>query len=273
MTVTNSGNNRVPVLINEWYGASRHGQTILRPGETKLLPLWGYARVWIGACWEGAGGPGTCRAGSEDKALVSVESWLKRTTSHELWFRDYGSQSVPKEEGDFVVATNASEFTIQLWWSYRNPDDWVTIPPKGRSEPVPFRGGVRTFIGKKDFGTGAAARVTFTKTGGDDGETHLLVTPGTPGPGNPPVATMTFLFGSWCGVRLENLGPNSVVLNTWPLPGFPTLPQTGDGLLLEVGKSGTLRMKPGTFEITGQVGTGRPGSFTTLKATNWQKCP
>src|SRR5215210_6105125 len=136
VTIYNEG--RVPVLINEWYDAFRHGETTLRPGETKLVPLWAYARVWIGACWPGSGGPGTCKDGPANQiAIVRIENWLNGTFRHELWFRDQGSQSVPKEEGDFVVATNESEFTIQLWWSHRNSGDWVTIPPKGHSEPVP----------------------------------------------------------------------------------------------------------------------------------------
>jgi hypothetical protein len=269
VSVYNSGN--VPVFVNEWYGVSRHGETAIRPKETKLLPLWGYGRVWIGACWPGPGGQGTCQAGQENQtADVFIGNWVNGTYRHELWFRDHNQVDVPREEGFNVVATNETEFPIQLRWT-EGPIDWVTIPPKGRSQPIPFRSG-RTVLGKKDFGTGAAARVTFTRTGGEEDETYLLINPGS-GPGSPPVATMTWLFGSWCGVRLENIGSTSVILNTWMFPGFPVPPQTGPGLSLRAGQSDTLQMGRGTFEITGQVGIGAPGIFTRLRATNWRKCP
>jgi hypothetical protein len=42
---------------------------------------------------------------------------------------------------------------------------------------------------------------------------------------------------------------------------------------LRVGNSGTYRLERGTILITGHAGTGDRGEFTTLRATDWTKCP
>ena len=268
VTIRNAGN--VSVFLNEEYGPFWHGQTTILPKEIKLVPLWNAAVVRIGACWTGSGGPGTCQAGPPHQvADVHVERWVNATHFHELWFRETGSKEVPKVDGP-VIAINNSDLPIQLHWKLLGPDKWVTIPPKGHSAEIPASTG-RVIHARKDFGTGAAARVTFASTGGED-DSYTLINSGG-GPGSPTYAEMTWLGGSWCSVHLKNLGSNSVILNTWYPPGtYPFAPQSGPGLSLQGHQSGTLTMKAGTIVITGHVGIGAPGQSTTLKATDWKKC-
>lgn len=261
--------SRVPVFINEWYFFVWHGETPLAPGQTKTIPLWDAADVYVGACWPGTK-PGTCQGGPEGRVANVV--LLQRETAtnfHELWFRDENSVVIPVDQGP-VTAINRSLFPVQLHWRQLGEGKWVEIPPGGHTQEIPPQP-ERRVTGKKPFGTGEAARVAFAGTGGN-ANYYTLINPGRSGPGSPPQSTMTYLFDSWCSVHLENIGKGDVILWSWAFPGPPLGHQTSKGISLKTGQGGTLKMDGGTFEINGQVGIGAPGSSTVIKATSWVRC-
>jgi len=279
VTIRNSSG--LPVFVNEWYGAGWHGQTTIPAQQSATMPMWNgiSPQLWVGTCWPRADQPGTCQAGAPDRyADVYIERWQNANDVRELWIR--GDQFHPPASISFpmtgaVVAINNSAFPVELNWralgtNERGEHKYVTIPPKGHSQPIPSDRGDVTVFGKKDLGNGEVSRVTFAPTGGQPVELYRLTTPGE-NTGIPPYAEMTWLNGSWCSVHLENIGPELVILHTWYVP--PYINSSGKDLWLRVGQSGTLDIKKGTVLITGHVGTANTGDFTTLKATAWKQCP
>jgi hypothetical protein len=272
--VTMRNDSSVPVFVNEWYFGDWHGQTTILPYQTAIVPLFGTpfsTALFVGACWTGSGGPGTCQAGAANKfANVSIVHWSNVSPdprrAGQLWFREQEGIAVSARTGP-VVAMNNSPFPIELHWPALGRDIWVTVNPKGHSGPIP----APDLEGRKAFGNGEVAVVTLAPTGPGEDPEHLyrLITP-TYLTGVPPYAEMTWLGVSYCSVHLQNLSSHSISLFTWYFPGY--LNQSGPGLTLGIGQSGTLTMRSGTALIAGHVGTAVAGEFATVKATDWKKC-
>ena len=265
VTVRNDSN--IPVFANEWYGSDWHGQTNIAPHKTIVMPVWGTpfsTSLFVGACWPGPGGPGTCQNGPANrKANVEIVRWVEIPTNNArglMFLRDENAIGVPAAHGSKYTAVNLSEYPVQLHWSALGRDRWVDLAPMGRVENIP----PGSVDGRKEFGTGAVALVQFIPTPHERGaELYPLVTHGGRG------AVMTPLNGSWCRVELQNVSSNFVALVSWIVPYVVT----SGGLSLEPGASGTLRMKPASLLITAMVGRPHPEGFATVKATNWTHCP
>lgn len=264
VTVRNDSN--IPVFANEWYGSDWHGQTTIAPHKTIVMPVWGTpfsTSLFVGACSPGPGGPGTCQNGPANrKANVEIVRWeeIPSNNSRGLMFlRDENAVGVPPTRGSKFTAVNLSGYPVQLHWAALGRDRWADLAPMGRVENIP----PGSVDGRKEFGTGAVALVQFIPTPHESGaELYPLVTQGQG-------AIMTPLNGSWCRVQLQNVSSNRVVLTSWKVP----YAVTSGGLSLDPGASGTLVMRPPSFLITAIVGLPSPGSFATVKATNWTNCP
>lgn len=272
VTIRNASD--VAVFVNEWYLDGWHGQTTIPARQTKTLPIFALADLWVGACWPGES-PGTCQRGTPFRfATVEILSWVDATHMNELWIRgDWEPPAQGGSTGDsWAVVINNSEYPVRLTWpdlgtNERGEWNYVTVPPDGRTQPIPPGRGVK---GKKDFGNGEVARVTYAATGGGENPDiyHLVVTGGRHGAG--PEVPVTWLDGSWCSVHFHNLGPKGVVLMPWI---FPPLIEGGRNLLLPVGHSGRLSFSRGTLHINAFVGSSSDGEFTRVRASDWRKCP
>lgn len=273
----------VAMYVNDTYvNTDSHGEVTIHPGQTVTLPLWAPAfpfsgSLYVGACWPGQVGPGTCSGKGPPRhfANLVIERWAEiPENTYQLWFRTSDKEQVPESAGS-IVAINDNSYPVEISALHWNDGKWVTLPPKGRSQPIPAYVG-RTIRGKKPWNAGgwhATAVVTLAPTGGGHAETYLILNQGVSGPGSPPQATMTWLAGGWCSVGLQNIGGNAVVLNTWYFPGPPVAGQSGPGIALQPGSSGTLTMHRGTVAIAGQAGGGLQGQFTVVKATDWKQYP
>jgi hypothetical protein len=263
----------VPVFVNEWYTGVLHGQTTIMPGQTVIMPVWGAltTSLYLGACWPGTAGPGTCQAGPDNqKAVVHIISFQPvpqgKNDNGLMFIRETNSMGFSSVHGRSYTAMNLGDYPVQLHWAQLGRDTWVDLPLKGRIENIP----PGDISGRKAYGTGAVGLVSFVATPHTEGgEFYRMVSPSERG-GIPPFAYMTWLNGSWCSVHLENFGPARVILQTWAVP--PLVTSAGPDLTLEPGASGVLRMKNALL-VTGHVGGGSTGDFTRLKATGWKKCP
>lgn len=271
VTIRNSGHQ--PVFVNEWYAGDWHGQTTILPGQTVVMPVFETpfsTALFVGACWQGSGGPGTCKSGPHNRTTnVEIVRWQEiprgSGANSYLLIRDANAIGLSAMRGSSYTAVNLGDHAVQLHWPELGRDRWVDLPLKGRIEKIP----PGDMNGRKDFGSGAVALVDFVPVPRERGEEiYRLVTP-SERTGVPPFAHMTFLNGSWCSVHIENLGPARVILQSWIIP---LLKPGGNDLSLEKGATGTLKMNRGTLLITGHVGTGSTGEFTLVKATAWKQC-
>lgn len=265
--ITVKNESTVPVFLNEWYGWDLHGETPVLPGQSISMPVWGALAnsIYVGACWPGPGGPGTCQNGPEHQhAIVNFIRVDPVPENSLLFVRDENGQGIPAVRGKSWAAVNLGRYAVQLHWPALGRDKWVDLPVGGRVENIP-PGDIKA---RKDFGTGAVALVQLIPTPHERGtDLYRMVTPNGRD-GLIPYATMTVLNGSWCSVHLQNLGPESVRLQVWSVP---YLVPSGDDLSLADGQSGTLTVR-NTLLVTGVVGRAEMGNFTTLKATDWRKC-
>ena len=271
VTIRNASN--LPVFVNEWYGSDWHGQTTILAGQSVIMPVWGTifsTSLYVGACWVGSGGPGTCQNGTPNQtANVEIVSWEEipqgQNSNGLMFVRDENSMGISARNGSSYTAVNLGDYPVQLHWPELGRDRWVDLPLKGRIENIP----PGDIYGRKEIGTGAVALVSIKPIPRPDGEDlYSLVSPSERG-GVPPFAYMTWLNGSWCSVHLENLGPKPVILQSW---NVPYVGSGGKDLFLVKGASGTLVMSRGTLFLTGHVGTGSTGEFTLVKATQWKQC-
>jgi hypothetical protein len=159
--VTIDNPSAVPVFVNEWYGLTWHGETPILAGQAKTIPVWGRPgpQLWVGACWQGPGGPGTCQNGVPDQfASVVFEHWEQADNVSELWIRQQNDRLLPLD-GKELNAQNRSQFPVQLRVELQvsGVGDWVTVPPAGVITIPAHRW--RLLHGRKEFGTGEVARV------------------------------------------------------------------------------------------------------------------
>jgi hypothetical protein len=265
VTVRNDSN--VPVFANEWYGSDWHGQTTIAPHKTIVMPVWGTlfsTSLFVGACWPGPGGSGTCQNGpANKKAHVEIVRWEEIPTNMArglMFLRNENAVGVPAIRGSKFTAVNLSAYPVQLHWAALGRDRWVDLTPMGRVENIP----PGSVDGRKDFGEGGVALVQFIPTPHEHGADLYYLPPRGEGG-----AIMTPLNGSWCRAQLQNVSSNRVSLTSWHLPYVTA----SGGLSLDPGASGTLVMRPRSFLITGLVGLPSPGSSATIRATSWTHCP
>jgi hypothetical protein len=264
VTVRNDSN--IPVFANEWYGSDWHGQTTIAPHKTIVMPVWGTlfsTSLFVGACWPGPGGPGTCQSGpANKKANVEIVRWVEVPSNDSrglMFLREENGIGIPAVHGSKYTAVNLSEYPVQLHWAALGRDRWADLAPKGRIDNIP----PGDAHGRKEFGTGAVALVQFIPTPNESGAEIYILPPAR------ETTIMTPLDGSWCRVQLQNVSSNRISLHSWTVPYLVT----SGGLSLDPTASGTLVMKPHTLLITAIVGLPDPGGWGRVKATNWTKCP
>ncbi len=252
---TNYGDR--PVDVAEWYGASYHGRTEVRPGQPIVIPLHSRGDFYVGV--GGTAGP---------PIKLTVTDYEIANQLKEMWVRD----TAKIQPDDFTIAMNLSPYPVRLSWFLNDRWHEATLSPNGGRFETPYALG-QIIHGEKNYGNGEVARVLFLEPGGGgtDEDYHIKVPLGHDA--LFPLAIVEVLGNHFRSVKIFNRGPHPVGLTAWFVPffvpvGFVQVP-VGETRILPLYDIGS---RLPTTLITALVSPPTPSVITTVRASEWVPC-